>query len=453
MQSADSSKRTALTFQSQRPHALTWLEEDRLALHVILRQLDLAQSSVEVDWHIRSFDETTRLQLFALTEIARRGVKVRTRLDFAEALNSDEIAIWQDELVRSGAEVREPRFPRLRIEVRKFWTRVPNSSATLYAPAGLQRFWNRIFQFQAGRSMQWIFDQKRWLVRSRADSQSALFIEGEVVRGAVKGFAQAWTEASAPHPSLQALTPNQRTGQRTGSLAAEQRSTEKANWARWLRHLRQPQLIRALQDRRRLCKDMLMAIEPATTLESKRVIPHILKNQAQRTRGELRLEFPHLSVQDSGMDLFQNLTQRKTPSRVLMNSLSQATHPASVALSMSRLHHLSLTQTDLALQSRKVSSPHHHLWLSDQNLIAYGNFNLRRRSLRAEPELMVMCRQSNSLVQDAQVGFEERWKSATPVLRAGVVENQRAWWADATWQQKAYLLGLFPIAHWMDPNL
>ncbi len=439
---------TPIAMQSQRPHALTWLEDEKRSIHLLIRHLDLAQSRVDVDWHIRDFDEPTQLKLYALTQIAQRGLKIQMRLDFADSIERHQEAqkrLWLSDLARAGIEIREPRFPRLRIQVRKFWTRAPDSSVTLHAPRWLQTQWNRLFQFQAGRSMQWIFDNKKWLISSRADSRSALFIEGEVVRGAVAGFTQAWVLAST------ARTPSH--NPQPTSWTPEQRHSLQANWSRWVRHVRQPQLARALDDQRRLCKDMLMAIEPASTAEAKRLIPRLLFNQAQRTRTELRLEFPHLSLQEAGLDLFQGLTQRKTPSRVLMSPLDRATHPASVALGMSRLQHLSLTQTHVALQGRQSALPQHYLWSSDQQVLAYGNFNLRRQSSRAEPEMIVMCRQSSALVQDAQLQFEARWAQATTVLRAGVTENQPAWWSNASWEQKAFLIGIYPIAHWLDANL
>ncbi|GEM_PF-3784697 len=446
--------RTSISLQSQRPHALTWLEDDRRSIHLLLRQLDQAQSQVDVDWHITGIDEHTQLKLYALTQIAKRGVKIRMRLDFANAIEAEQVSAWLTELQRAGVEVRSPRFPRLQIGIRRFWTRTPGSIMTLRAPEWLQNKWAQALQFQTGRSVQWIFDNKRWLLSSRADSRSSLFIEGEVVRGAVAGFNSAWAHASYSH------TPNQQ--QRAASAVTmastshEPRTTRfdvQSEWSRWLRHIRQPQLARALNEQRRLCKDMLMAIEPATTPEARRLIPRLLHHQAQRTRAELRLEFPHLSLQDDALDVFQSLTQRKTPARVLMNPLAHASHPASVALGMSRLRHLSLTQTDVSLQSAKPAAPQHYLWMSDNQVLAYGNFNLRRQSTRAEPELLVICRQSSALVQDAQTHFESRWSSATPVLRGGWVEDQTAWWSNASWSQRAMLFGMFPIAHWIDSSL
>lgn len=448
------SARVAVSLQSQRPHALTWLEDERRSIHLLLRQLDLAQSHVDVDWHITEVDEQTQLKLFALTQIAKRGVKIRMRLDFADSMDQQHMAAWQAELQRAGIEVRSPRFPRLQIGIRRFWTRTPGSVMTLHAPAWLQKKWAQALHFQAGRSMQWIFDNKKWLLSSRADSRSSLFIEGEVVRGAVAGFNSAWAHASQSRPVDHRASPVSALSiAPTTSAPRSSRFDVQTEWSRWLRHVRQPQLARALDDQRRLCKDMLMSIEPATTPEARRLIPRLLQHQAQRTRSELRLEFPHLSLQDDALDVFQSLTQRKTPARVLMNPLAQASHPASVALGMSRLRHLSLTQTDVSLQSAKQGSPQHYLWLSDNQALAYGNFNLRRQSTRAEPELLVICRQSSALVQDAQAHFESRWSAATPVLRGGWVEDQTAWWSNASWSQRAMLFGMFPIAHWIDSSL
>jgi hypothetical protein len=416
--------------------------------------MDLAQSQVDVDWHITRIDEHTQLKLFALTQIAKRGVKVRMRLDFANSIDLEIANAWRAELQHAGIEVRAPRFPQLQIGIRRFWTRTPGSIMTLRAPDWLQSKWSQALQFQAGRSMQWIFDNKRWLLSSRADSRSSLFIEGEVVRGAVAGFNSAWAHASQSRPvDHRAIPVSALSIAPTSSAPRASHFDVQTEWSRWLRHIRQPQLARALDEQRRLCKDMLMAIEPATTPDARRLIPRILQHQAQRTRAELRLDFPHLSLQDDGLDVFQSLTQRKTPARVLMNPLAYASHPASVALGMSRLRHLSLTQTDVFLQSAKLAAPQHYLWMSDNQALAYGNFNLRRQSTRAEPELLVICRQSSALVQDAQAHFESRWSAATPVLRGGWVEDQTAWWSNASWTQRAMLFGMFPIAHWIDSSL
>lgn len=417
------------------------IDNGMASLYQRLHLIHGAKKTIELEFFIYDIDQASRLLTQALVERAHQGVKIRLLVDFSAPVFQLKPA-YAHFMKSHGIEVR-----------------YYNTSAIYRIVSSQHRSHRKLLIVDdeslvtGGRN---IANDYFDLGETYNFLDSDIEVRGPITKSVVNSFNLYWNSDLTTNSDSYALTKKPVIQQQVASFL-ETNEKDSATLSK-INDVGAKNYAAGID---RECNDLTFVTDLPGHNESSRKVFNTIVKTLSEAKNEIWAESPYFIMKNGGLEILQDLHNRKVSLSVLTNSLYST--DASYAVAALYLNENQLAATGLSLYAFRGEAVEGHSshsegrWgthakraVIDSKTVMIGTYNIDPRSANLNSELLFVCRNNPELAADMRASIAKRFKHSNRIIAKGQIQADESILANSSLTDLIKFAILLPLSNLFD---